>query len=268
MVEIFQNIREIYDFRRPCEELSDYIEFFSESSPMASGRYFVNGHAHAGMFASWTPTFYINLGSPYTIDLNNSRYTIGADDDILILRNGRVTRHILPTDCIFTVKFFPGGLEAVLGYSQSGLDDRVVQLSQVLPPALLTRLKKADNFEERYSIIQEYLLAERHKRSKKDYYLRMVYDAVGEYNATGMQLNTSQIAERLFLNSKTINRYFHKVVGISPKAYFAMLRTRAALTMFMQQKEHFDPWIYGYYDHSHFSKDVFKLTGRRLRGFR
>ncbi|WP_218155324.1 helix-turn-helix domain-containing protein [Chitinophaga sp. YR627] len=68
----------------------------------------------------------------------------------------------------------------------------------------------------------------------------------------------------MFLTSKSINRYFSKVIGLPPKAYFSILRTRAALTDFIQARETFDPWDYGYYDLSHFSKDVAKLTGQRL----
>jgi AraC-like DNA-binding protein len=192
IIEIFQNIREIYDFRRPCEALS------------------------------------------------------------------------LPTDHIFTVKFYPGGLEAVLGLNQAAMNKQVINLHEILPPLLLDTMKQAVGFEERLIIIENFLLAEKMKRSKKDHFLQLVNDAIGEYQATGMQLNTSQVAERLFLTSKTINRYFHKAVGLSPKAYFSILRTRSALTAYMRAKESFDPWTYGYYDFSHFSKDVVKLTGQRI----
>ncbi|MBO9632157.1 MAG: AraC family transcriptional regulator [Chitinophagaceae bacterium] len=264
MVEIFQNIREIYEFKKPCEELMEFIEFFSESSAAGFDLYFSNGHAHAQMFASYTPTFYINLGSPYVIDLDKSRYSIAADEDILILRNGQVARHILPTDRIFTVKFYPGGLEAVLGLSQAALHDQVIKLHEVLPPVLLTKMKQSGGFEERLTIIQDHLLSSYSKRKQKDHYLKIVNDAIGEYSATGMQLNSSQVAEKLFLTSKTINRYFHKAVGVSPKAYFSILRTRSALGNWLQTHNSFDPWAYGYYDISHFSKDVFKLTGTKL----
>ena len=37
-----------------------------------------------------------------------------------------------------------------------------------------------------------------------------------------MQLNTSAVAERLFITSKTINRYFNRVVGISPKSFLSI----------------------------------------------
>ena len=39
MTEIFDNIRKLYQFKAPCEGLVDHIDFFSESSLDAMGRY-------------------------------------------------------------------------------------------------------------------------------------------------------------------------------------------------------------------------------------
>lgn len=91
----------------------------------------------------------------------------------------------------------------------------------------------------------------------------MVNDAIGEFEASGLQLNTSAVAERLFISSKTINRYFHRVVGSSPKTYFSILRARTALSAFVSEKP-FVPFDYGYFDMSHFYKDIAKFTGQKL----
>jgi AraC-like DNA-binding protein len=266
MVEIFQNIRKIYDFVAPCGELADYIEFFSESSLTKTHQYFQNEPFTIKMFASWTPTFYINLGAPYYIDLAQSRYLVKAGEDILILRNNVVERHNQPTDDIFTVKFYPGGLEAVLGLNQVKLADQLVDLKRILPANLLADIRRCTVFEERIVLMEQYLLSVYRKNSRKDHYLRMVGDAIGEYRATRMQVNTSAVAGRLFMSSKTINRYFHRTVGVSPKNYFSILRARTALTQFINAKDSFVPFDYGYYDMSHFYKDVVKFTGQKLTG--
>lgn len=263
MVEIFQNIRQLYDFAPPCEELAEYIEFFAESSLARTRQYAAYAPFTVKMFASWTPTFYINLGAPYFIDLARTRYRIKAQDSILILRDQVVARHNQPTDNILTVKFYPGGLEAVLGMSQVGLANRIIPLPQLLPPRLLAQLQQPVTFAERVALLQGYFLAAG-RRQRKDHYLTMVGDAIGEYRATGLQLHTSAVAERLFITSKTINRYFHRVVGTSPKHYFSVLRARTALTAFVANREAFVPFEYGYYDRSHFDKDVLKFTGQRL----
>ncbi|MEO3402848.1 helix-turn-helix domain-containing protein [Mucilaginibacter sp. CAU 1740] len=263
MTEIFQDIREIYDFAAPCGELLPYIEFFSESSAEKCALRFDQGHASVTMFGSWTPTFYINLAGAYVIDVAGNRSAVSKDQDILVLRNGTVTRHNGPEDRIFTVKFYPGGLDAVLGLNQSAMQDRVIRLQDILPLELLGAMKAAANFSNRIEIMENYLLGMM-RRSSGDHYSALVRQAIGEYSASGMRLNTSEVAERLFITSKSINRYFNRVVGVAPKQYFSLLRARTALTAMMADKPGFQPWDFGYYDPAHFYKDVHNFTGRRL----
>ncbi|MFD0794526.1 helix-turn-helix domain-containing protein [Mucilaginibacter litoreus] len=263
MIEIFQNIREIYDFTAPCGELLPFVEFFSESSAEKCGRYFSRGHESVTMFESWTPTFYINLTGGYMIDVGNKRFVVDNEQDILILRNGTVTRHNQPGDQIFTVKFYPGGLERVLGLNQVSMTDRVISLNQILPQDLLRQIKRAASFDERVTAIEVFLLRSM-KQTKTDHYSSIVNKAIGEYTASGMQLNTSEIAERLFITSKSISRYFNRVVGVAPKSYFSTLRARTALTAMVADRDNFKPWTYGYYDPAHFYKDVFRFTGRKI----
>ena len=85
------------------------------------------------MFASWTPTFYINLGAPYHYLIGDKQHFVEGERDILILRNSIVERYNTPSDNIFTVKFHPGGLEAVLGISQVKCIDKIVDLIKYYP---------------------------------------------------------------------------------------------------------------------------------------
>jgi AraC-like DNA-binding protein len=264
MVEIFQNIRKRYKFSVPCEELVNSVEFYSQSVLDCSVQHIKDEISSVKMFPSWTPTFYINLGTPYYIDLKSSRYLVKEEDDVLILRNGDVTRHILPTDNIFTVKFNPGGLETVLGLNQVPVTDQIINLNHILPLQLLRKMKQPIRFEERVEIMESFLLERCVRQSNQDHYVRIVNDCIGEYQAAGMQLNTSKVAEKLFITSKTINRYFNRVIGTPPKNYFSILRGRYALTAFINDRENFIPMAYGYYDLSHFHKDIVNFTGQRL----
>jgi AraC-like DNA-binding protein len=264
MIEIFQNIRQPYDFIQPCEELAPYIEFYAQSSPERMPVSAASACWSSKMFASWTPTCYINLGPAYLIDLARTRYVVQAGEDVLLLRNTLVMRHKLATDCLFTLKFYPGGLEAVLGVNQVQFANRLLPLTQVLPAALLTHLKHPLAFAERVEILEQFLVQAFSRTHHPDHYMRLVYDAIGEYQASGLQLNTSAVAKRLFLTSKTINRYFHRVVGTSPSQYFALLRARAALTAFVADPLTFAPSDHGYYDRSHFAKAVGHFTEQPL----
>src|ERR1700761_1832732 len=242
MVEIFDNIRKIYTFTEACPELAEHIDFFSESSVESTQRYIGNSNFSVKMFPSWTPTFYINLGAPYLIAVGQQQHRIKAEQDILILRDSIVERFNTPSDNIFTVKFYPGGMEAVLDISQLKCVDRMVDLAAILPSRLLDQIKKPISFAERCELMQNYLLDQFKERQHKDHYLRFVRDCIDNYGSLDMQLNTGEMAEKMFVTSKTINRYFNRVVGISPKNYFSVIRARTALTHYVNHKADFTPY--------------------------
>ncbi|GAB3931808.1 helix-turn-helix domain-containing protein [Larkinella terrae] len=265
MTEIFDNIRKLYRFYVPTNELAEFIEFFSESSAAETYRQVADNRFSVKMFPSWTPTCYINLGEPYQLSIGARQYLIQKDTDVLILRNSIVERHNLPTDYIFTIKFFPGGLEAVLGINQVRFVDQAVNLATILPIDILQHVKQLDTFEERVDLLQRYFLSRFHQSKKTDHYRQFVATTIGTFDASGMVLNTGQLADRLFATSKTINRYFHRIIGISPKNYLLTVRTRAALSGYVADKNRFSPYDFGYYDMSHFYKDVVRFTGKKLR---
>lgn len=253
--EIFDPIRDHYTFAQPCGELANHIDFFSES--------IVNDSEFTvEMFPSWTPTMYINLGNPYRISLNMSTWDIHAGTDILVLRDLPTTRHNLPGDRIFTIKFHPGGLEAIMGICQVQFKEKLVPLHKILPASVISQLRDSPTFHVRRKVAEAFLL-EKHQKRASDHYLTFVQDLTETYHQTRLQLNVSQLAEKHFVTSKSVNRYFHRVIGINPKGYFSILRARTALTAYVASQE-FDPCAFGYYDSSHFYRDAVKFAGTHL----
>jgi len=264
MVEIFDNIHKIYQYQSPCGELADYIEFFSESSSQATSQYIAGSHFNVRLFPSWTPTFWINLGSPYQLTVGNKHYAVRADEDVLLLRETIVERCNLPSDHIFTVKFSPGGFEAVLGIQQSALEGKLLNLAEIIPAQILQNIKRVDNFEERVGLLQNFFLTQLHQQAIQKHYFKTVYKAIETYHISNMEFNSSEIAKEVFATNKTIYRYFNKVIGTTPKNYFSILRVRTALQNYIANRIAFSPYDFGYYDMSHFYKDVVKFTGKRL----
>jgi AraC-like DNA-binding protein len=270
MTEIFDDIKKIYQFSPPCGELAYYIEFFSESSFEETARYAGDERFTVKMFPSWTPTFWINLGTPYQLVSGQDTHVIKPQDDILVLRDTIVTRHNLPSDYIFSVKFFPGGLEAIFGINQTKFINTVVDLTTIIPAQLLQSIKRPMTFQQRMELLQNFFLHQHSRQKKKDHYLQLVQDSIALYGENGMQYNTGEIAGKLFLTSKTINRYFLTVVGISPKKYFSILRARTALTAYVAAKHPFaasnafSPCDFGFHDMSHFYKEIARFTGNTI----
>jgi AraC-like DNA-binding protein len=264
MTEIFDNIRKLYQFATPCPELAAYIEFFSESSAEETHQYAGDNRFNIKMFPSWTPTCYINLGQPYALSVGASQYQIQQTTDVLILRNNIVERHNLPTDHILTIKFFPGGLEAILGINQAQFSDQVVKLENVLPAALIQRVKQLPDFDERVEVLQTFFLSQYKKKNASAYYINVVQKALALYVPDNLELTSSQLANELSSTNKTIYRYFTRVIGTTPKQYFSTVRARAALSAYVANKKQFSPYDHGYYDMSHFYKDVIRFTGKKL----
>lgn len=264
MTEIFDDIRKLYAFSAPCPELAEHIEFFSESSAEATHAFTGGSRFNVKMFASWTPTFWFNLGPAYDINMHNRRYSIPAGKDILLIRNDIVERLNQPTDHIFTIKFFPGGLEAILGADQSQLQDRIIDLRQLLPPAIIQQVREAGHFTERMQVLQAFFLRLLANKRRPDNYIQLVKKTIACYEQGELQYNVTELSGRLFTTSKTITRYFNKVIGTTPRQYFNIVRARTALSAWMEDKRLFDPTTFGYYDPSHFYREMNNFTGQRL----
>jgi len=264
MVEIFDNIRKIYQFRAPCPELADPIEFFSESSASETKRHIAGQHFSVKMFPSWTPTFWFNLGCPYQLVTSTETLNINTGDDVLILRDTITERRNRPDDHIFTVKFFPGGLEKIFGIPQPTFIKQVVDLRTILPVSIIHAVHASRSFDLRVELLQNFFIAKAAKKGKKDHCFNIVKEAIMQFELSGFKFKNREIAAHTFTTSKTINRYFHSVVGANPKHYLSALRTRATLTAYLADRNNFIPDEFGYYDMSHFYKDVVKFTGQHL----
>jgi len=268
MTEFFNNIRSLYRFQAACDELKNYIEFFSESCFKAT-KQIVNGQSFSiKMFKSWTPTFWINLGPSYRLVLNGKVHPIKANSAIAVTRAVTAERVNHPSDYLFTVKFSPAALNHLIGVDQTKLSSGPVELSELLPNYLIQQIKSAECFEQRIDLMERYLLQKMAVKKAADHYTSVVMQTIAFYNESEMKFNVSELAFKSLTNSKTLTRYFERVIGIPPKQYFESVRARTALSSFLNDRAGFDATAYGYYDKSHFYRSVVRFTGERLSDHR
>src|SRR5918993_4787233 len=149
MTELFNNIRSLYHFKVPCEELKKYVEFFSESCFELTNQT-TNGQPFSiKMFKSWTPTFWINLGPSYKLVLDGNVHHIRANNAILVTRAATAERVNQASDHLFTVKFHPGALNHLIAIDQTKLYSKVIALNELIPLSLVEKLKSAEDFGQR-----------------------------------------------------------------------------------------------------------------------
>jgi len=265
MTEIFDNIRKLYRFKTPCEALVDPIEFFSESSLEAMDHYIGADEFTVKLFPSYTPTIWLNLGAPYQLWNGAKCHLVNEQADILLLRNEIVERRNLPTDNIFTVKFNPGGFETIFGISQTTIGSGIIPVEAIIPASFIKKLKGLGSFEDRMVLLENYFMQKLEKNKKQEgFYLRCIKDTLNAFTGSGQEAAISELAQKLYISEKTLYRCFTKVVGTNPKNYLAIARARTALTAYVANPTGFSPYDHGYYDRSHFYKDVVKFTGQPL----
>ncbi len=267
MIEIFDDIRSLYQFKAPCPELKDHIEFFSETSAEATARFIDAEEFTVRLFPSYTPTIWINLGSPYRIKNGKENKHIPRKTDILVLRDTTLERHNLITDHIFTVKFHPLGFESIFGFSQAKIGSDMVNVSEIIDPAILKKLKNMAGLEERIVFLENWFIEKLHKNLRNQHDLRGIRLALDNHFQSGLEMKNYEIADQLCVSEKTFYRHFKNSMGTNPKTYFSIARARTALTAYKKDKSAFSPYDFGYYDFGHFSKDVVKFTGSLLSGF-
>ncbi len=264
MTEIFENIKKLYLFQLPCATLAPYVEFFSETSLTDTQHYIKTEEFTVKLFPSYTPTIWLNLGSPYLLKNGRQQQYIDQSKDILVLRNEIIERRNLPLDNIFTVKFLPGGFEAIFGHSQSKIGSEVINVKELISTALLHKLKDLASMTDRIAVLENLFLSQLHLNQKHGYYFNYLQQAINTFRLSGLALKNKEIVQDMPISDKSLYRYFTKVVGTNPKNFMAIDRVRTALTAFIKDKNTFSPYIYGYYDMSHFYKDVKRFTGQKL----
>lgn len=268
MVEIFNDIRRLYKFHQPCPELAGLIEFYSETSAEHARHCINNSPFTVKLFPSYTPTIWINLGAPYYLQNGNTLHFVDSDKDILLLRDCIVERQNLPSDNIFTIKFTPGALEILLGVEQRKIIHDIFDATTVIPAQIIRQMKNKDSFEQRYQLLENFLLDKFIRSKTETRLIAPVTSAIEAFIDSGMKLQTEELAQRLYLSGKTFNRYFHSVTGTNPKSFLASVRARAALTAYQLNRKDFSVYDFGYFDPAHFYKDAVRFTGLKLSSFR
>lgn len=268
MTEIFDDIKKLYTFKNPCSELAKHIEFFSESSAKASETLMGECALTVKLFPSFTPTIWLNLGTPYQLKNGLKTTLVTEKSDVLVLRNTIVERTILPMDNIFTIKFYPTAFEAIFGISQTKIGDAVVDVHQFIPSAMLKKMKDLASFEARVALLENFFLDKLAKNHAENHQLAVILVATTHFVKSGMEMKNKALANQLAVTEKSFYRYFKQTVGTHPKNYFAIVRARTALMAYKNSKSNFSPYDFGYFDYGHFSKDVFRFTGSPLSFFK
>lgn len=243
--------------KEPVKLLSPFIAYYWETDFEQLWNRFPEGFTDI-LFPDIGYTYLINLGTPFIIRFPGRSFEMKID--CLLPR-------VLPTAChhrkgnrIFGIKFRVAPLMFEKPVNFSEYINSMYSLSYLIDRAVLQQVKTARNFAARVSIVNQHYTGIIKQHTESYHYVNIVSRILEE-----MQENyrpsprIEAMAGRHRVDLRTLQRYFAKAIGISPKKALQLIRVRNAVQLLSQDPGRFSWKEFGYYDYSHFYKDVRKF---------
>ncbi|HEX7846363.1 MAG TPA: helix-turn-helix transcriptional regulator [Chitinophagaceae bacterium] len=187
---------------------------------------------------------------------------------------GQITKYleIAPTgkSGIISARFFPDGLTPFIDIAVTDLTDSAVSLGQLFGDKgriLEEKVLSATTSTERIKIIEEFLLARLAEPKAIDNITKACVEVI--VHSQG-QLDVAELADKMNIHRRNIERRFTSAIGMSPKQLSRVVRLQATLKM-LEQKNFTSltslAYENGYYDQAHFIKDFKEFTGMSPKSF-
>ncbi|MCG8326503.1 MAG: helix-turn-helix domain-containing protein [Chitinophagales bacterium] len=243
----------------PCKALSPYIEYYRELrfEQELSNQYSFRDYPRAAL-----DMVFCFKGAPEIVSSINCSFKLGDSTFVGHFDNPYEIR-FKGGIIIFHVRFKANGVYPLTKIPLEFLTNNSISLNDLLNERmdlLHERLAEKTSSTERIKALEIYLLnayqdAQLHHRL--DYGLGLIHQSRG-------LLSVKQLTSKLNTNYKSLNRWFLKHVGLSPKRYIQIIRFKHILTELEQGQE--PNWLqlavdYGFHDQAHFIKEFKQFSG-------
>jgi AraC-like DNA-binding protein len=244
---------------RPSDDLRPYVQRFWTGC-------FDGAHAH-GLALRVVPNgfleFILHL-TDHHCDLHGAAGWGQSPDHTLIgvqseTYEVRFTRAVE----VFAIRLKPAGFCTLFGVPVSELLNTHEDLVAVLGTrfrAFAVRLRDAPGTPARIRAAEQYLLQAVGQRD-----LAYVNRAAELIRASGGTLRVADVADRVYISTRQLERAFKKTIGLSPKQYMRIARLNRVQKL-LREGQHRGladvAYQAGYADQSHFTRDFKLLVGK------
>jgi AraC-like DNA-binding protein len=181
-----------------------------------------------------------------------------------------VTTTVFPKSLIWGMRFSPAACAAVLRTNPANFKDVMMTEAEMLPhltAGLLEKLNLCDTFDEAVAVYESKLreldFAPNFHDEKVDHALRII-------EATGGEIKVAELAARLNMSTRQLERRFKASAGLSPKQFSRARRIRATAVALVENTK--INWAMraaemGFTDQSHLTKEFVSVTKRSPNSF-
>lgn len=203
-------------------------------------------------------TYLINIGTPFLIRFPGRCFRMKID--CFLPRNLPLECRHQPGNKIFGIKFklSPHIFEKRINFSE--YNDGMYSLSYLIDRAIVERIKSASSFQQRVDIVNRFYhnLVMQHRDEL--HYVNTVSRILEEFtDPAGGFKRIEAICRRHRIDPRRLQRYFRQTMGTSPKKAMQLIRIRKLLRQLCTDPAAVRLADHGYYDYSHFYKDLKKF---------
>jgi AraC-like DNA-binding protein len=261
-IEFFHTDHFEHNYHRvpPPASLNHFIDFFWETKFDPLWKQHPKGFSDA-QFPNIGYTYIINLGTPFVMQVNDKKFPMKTDG--FLPRYNAIECFHKPGNHLFGIKFriSPVIFEKKVNFSE--YKGYIFPLSYLLDEAIIEKVKKANSFDDRISILSKYFLSVLTKYDGSLQPVNIVSEILEHsFQQNDFSVSLEKLAAKHKISVRTLQRYFESCTGISSKQALQVMRIRKATAHLVNSPQNFHYSQYGYYDHSHFYKHLKQFLGK------
>lgn len=242
-----------YHRKKARKSISDFIDFFWETDFDNLWSQYPKGFSDA-LFPNIGYTYLINLGTPFAMQLEDSKYEIRSD--AFLPRHKNMICYHTKGNRIFGIKFRISPIVFEKKVNFFDYREFIYPLAYLIERELVGKLKSLPSFEKRVELISAHYEKVITANQAKLPYVDVVTGTLKEFVKRRYDMPVEEAAQKYDISTRTLQRYFEATTSVTAKQAFQLLRIRRAVDDMISDPVAFDSNSYGYYDHSHFYKHI------------
>lgn len=239
---------------KPAPGLESFIDFFWETRFDELLEQHPGGFSDA-LFPNIGYTYLINLGTPFVMQVGDQKFNMRTDG--FLPRNRAIECYHQPGNRLFGIKFKISPIIFKTKVNFSEYKEYIYPLSYLMEQSVIDKVKKAESFEERIAVLNEYFQSILNAYSGTWDAIHIVSEILQYCDRENDFTKTvEEFAEQYKVSARSLHRYFESTTSLSSKKALQVLRIRKAVQQLATNPSEFSYDKYGYYDYSHFCKHL------------
>lgn len=243
-----------YHRAAPQAGLEGFIDFFWETRFDELLEQNPDGFSDA-LFPNIGYTYLINLGTPFVMQVGDKRFSMKTDG--FLPRSKAIECYHKPGNRLFGIKFKISPVIFKTRVNFSEYKEYIYPLSYLMEQGVIDKVKKAETFEDRTALLNEYFQSILNAYSGAWEAIHIVSDILQYCERENDFTKTVEaFAAQYKISARSLHRYFEATTSLSSKKALQVLRIRKAVQQLATNPAGFRYENYGYYDYSHFCKHL------------